>query len=720
MINISIEKLDSLFQSYNYQVAKQSNTSLRIYTLRYGMYHAAELIKLNDSVDESSAKAEFSQLGYATEVKTFSSEEEIEEYLFEGFFIKTPLGNELKKRYKKFVSQQLRNLPEGSQYEYINSAYTKIFQDEEGFVIETENLIPENSILVQEINNLLLNTKGAIFIIIEAPAGFGKTCTAYEILNTFSAEECKKLPFFSELSRNREARIFKHILLNEIDEQFPIGIKKNIVLDQITKGRIPLIIDGFDELITRESTKEEVESMLTTIVELLNGEAKVIVTTRKTAMFSSEEFFRSIDSSRNKFSIARFEIKEPTLENWLPQDRIQLLQSKNFPLEYIENPVLLAYLRNISIQIFKSYLSQDAENSIADKYIDYLLKREQRRQNIKITAKEQLRIFRKLVRLMTEYNFTAESKGLIKDLIRDYNHRILVRSLDDYIPDERPSFDDLAETLSNHAFLDRKQGGNIGIVNDFIFGILVAENLILGKYEEYYSNYYEFIPQNFAIKAVQSYKIQTKEKKLDLWEAFNKDNKKFNYDVEFFFHIDYFFTKELKRGYSNLIIDGWYIEDLFFNNTSFHQSVFTQVIFKNCVFDLRIFTDCTFQNCTFNDCSLTPIDCKKNFNDFALFACHDNNGFLDKVEERIESAKQNQHVLNDYEILKTFFHQKKKKPIPRNISYLKSILSSYTPDQINKKISLLKRNKHIYFKDNICFISKEGVEYFDKLKKTLS
>jgi len=82
-MDISLESIDELFQSYNYQIAPASNNKLRIYTLRYGMYHAAELIKFDESFDESSIKAEYSENGYATEVKVFSSKEEIEEYLLE-------------------------------------------------------------------------------------------------------------------------------------------------------------------------------------------------------------------------------------------------------------------------------------------------------------------------------------------------------------------------------------------------------------------------------------------------------------------------------------------------------------------------------------------------------------------------------------------------------------------------------------------------------------
>lgn len=721
MLNISIEQLDKLFQSYNYQVSKSSNNDLRIYTLRYGMYHAAELIKLNENVDESILKNEFSQLGYATEVGSFSSKEEIEEYLFEGFFIKTPLGNELKRRYKQFVTKQLRNLPDGSTYEYINSSFNILLQNEDGAIIESENHNSTESIsLIDKINKLIVETPNSIFIIIEAPAGFGKTCTAYEILNKFSTVNSKKLPFFSELSRNKEARIFKHILLNEIDEQFPVGIKKNIVIDQITKGRIPLIIDGFDELISRKSTKEEVESMLTTILELLKGNAKIIVTTRKTALFSSEEFFKSIDQSSNKFSIARIEIKEPTIENWLDPERIRIIETNNFPLEYIENPVLLSYLRNISIEKFTKYLSENREESIIGKYLDYLLKREQIRQNIKLTTHEQFDIFKNLVRFMTEYNFTAESKDIIKDFIKDFNQKPLTRSLNDYIPEEKPSFEELVETISNHVFLDRKQNGNIGIINDFIFGILIAENLIAGDFEKNISNYNEILPIDFAYKAVQSYKIQTIENKNKLWKIFNKEERPFNYDIQFFFHLDYYFEKKFNKKYSCLIIDDLRITDVTFNHdSSFYQSVFSHVIFSNCYFDLNVFHDCTFQNCTFQNCSLLAISSKKFFNDFAVFACTDNNGFLLKISELIEHSKNNKILLDDFILLEHFFLPKNNKPIPRKISFLKSVLSEYPPDEINKKVSFMKQNQFVLFKDDLILVTSKGVNYYMKLKENL-
>ncbi|OFY82799.1 MAG: hypothetical protein A3F72_01565 [Bacteroidetes bacterium RIFCSPLOWO2_12_FULL_35_15] len=721
-MDISLESIDELFQSYNYQIAPASNNKLRIYTLRYGMYHAAELIKFDESFDESSIKAEYSENGYATEVKVFSSKEEIEEYLFEGFFIKTPLGNELKRRYTQFVNRQLKNLPEKSKYEYINGAFEIFSQDENGVVVESNSYNDtDKTSLLDKINLLVSETKGAILIIIEAAAGFGKTCTANEILNTFSALESKKLPFFTELSRNREARVFKHILLNEIDEQFPNGIKQNIVIEQIAKGRIPLIIDGFDELISTESKKEDVESMFTTIVDLLKGEAKIIITSRKTAMFSSKEFFNTIDTTNNKFSLARIEIKEPSVNNWLSSERIDLIQSKGFPLEHLANPVLLSYLRNIPIEKLKAYLSNEEDNSLVDKYINYLLKREQERQNLKISVETQLRIFRKLIRFMTEYNITAETKETIKDFLKDYNTNILKTSLNDYTAEEKPSLEDLIETLSNHVFLDRKASGMIGFVNDFIFGLLVGENLLLGKYKEYYPNINEILPQDFAIKAVQAFKIQPLERQEQLWSVFNQENSQFSYDTRFFFDLDYYFMKKFNKKYLNLFITDYSIKNVSFDSkATFTDSVFSSVIFNNCFFDLNVFNNCTFQNCFFDSCSIIPIHSTIHFNDFAIFASSDNNGFLDSVSELINCVDNKNDPLSDFTVLKKFFHPNRPKPVPRKISYIRKVLLPHTSEEISKKISTLKSNKHLFFKDDIAYISQKGITYFNQINNSLS
>lgn len=714
-----LKYVDKLFESYNYQLASNSTNKVRIYTLRYGMYHAAEIISFDESTEVLQYKNELSDLGYATELKVVRNIGEIEEYLFEGFFIKTPLGSELKKRYKYFVSRQLQNLPEGSKYEYINSSYDFIYQNKIGELEQVKTYDSKDELnLINNINNLINNTPGALFIIIEAPAGFGKTCTANEILNTFSPVDCKKLPFFTELSRNREARVFKHILLNEIDEQFPNGIKQNIVLEQIYKGRIPLIIDGFDELISKESNKEEVESMLATIVDLLKDDAKIIITSRKTALFNSNEFFNTVYDSIQDFSLARFEIKEPTVENWLNPDRLEIIEKNNFPINQIANPVLLSYLRNISLNKLNNYISL-GDGALIDKYFEYLLKREQVRQNLKLDNQTQFRIFRKLNRLMSEFNITAESKDTIKEFIKEYNLNILQDSLKEYSSEERPTIEDLVDTLSNHVLLDRKANGNVGFVNDFVFGFLIGENLILNKFQEHYQLFTKVVPQDFAIKSIDSFKIQSFEKREKLWNVYN--NNSFNYDIEFYLDLDYNLTNDIKRDYNNLFLTDRTLKYL--NFTSKHKiknSIFSSVIFENCTFDLSAFSDCSFQNCKFYDCKILNHKDSVRYENFGLYACTDNDDFINLINSSYSNedeliVNEKCEMLTEEIVLQQFLQIDSKRPKPRKFSYIKKNLSNYSDREISKVIDSLKRKEFIHFKDDVGFITREAMNYLNHI-----
>jgi len=711
----SIHLVDNLFKTYNYKISKSSTKEIRIYTLQYGMYHAAEIIIFDENTDITEFKKEFSEAGYATEIKVVKNISDVEEYLFEGFFIKTPLGAELQNRYKFFYNRQVQNLPEGSTYEYIDSSYDFILQNNLAEIVEIQHYEKKEISIIKKINDLINEIDTALFIIIEAPAGFGKTCTANEILNTISGTKSKRLPFFTELSRNREARVFKHILLNEIDEQFPNGIKQNVVLEQIYKGRIPLIIDGFDELITKETNKEDVESMLSTIVDLLKDNAKIIITSRKTAILSSTEFIETISSSIDNFHLARFEIKEPTIENWLDEDRLSLIKKNNFPINQISNPVLLSYIRNIPFDSLKQFIELE-NNVLIDKYFEYLLTREQNRQNLKLDNDSQFIIFRKLNRFMAELNFTADDKDTIKSFIKDYNQKLLMSSIRLYKSDERPTIDDLVETLSNHVLLDRKTDGKIGFINDFILGFLVAENLVFNKFQEHYQeNFYKIIPEDFSQKAIEAYRIQIKDLQIKLWEVYNGHT--FNYSQPFYFDLDYYLKGSLQRNFKNLFFSSTHIHNLKFDKEFFNCN-FSDVTFENCSFNLDLFKKTSFQNCKFLDCK---IECKENllYNDFALYACLDNNELIEQIRELYSKAiieeSDNNVELTEEIVLEQFLQVDKKRPKPRKFSYIKERLNQYPDREITRIIDILIRKEFLHFKDGVGFITREAMNYLNHI-----
>lgn len=55
--------------------------------------------------------------------------------------------------------------------------------------------------------------------------------------------------------------------------------------------------------------------MLSTIGDLLTDEAKIILTSRKTAIFAGTEFIDWVDSYNGNFDVIRFQLENLTLNN---------------------------------------------------------------------------------------------------------------------------------------------------------------------------------------------------------------------------------------------------------------------------------------------------------------------------------------------------------------------------------------------------------------------
>jgi hypothetical protein len=309
--------------------------------------------------------------------------EKIESELFNGFFMIKEVRQRLESDYHQFVKKQSEALLSG--YQYVQSSYT------------IDGHAPSEPNLVKDLLKYMASSKPTL-ILVEAAAGFGKTCTAYELIFRLVSSTAGPIntPLFTELSRNREARVFRHVLLDEI-ARFYRGLNPDLVEHEIMKGRIPLVIDGFDELLFRGVSKktdevlfQETAPMLETISELLDGSsanvevvggnAKVVLTTRRTAVLAGESFSQWVKEKGEKFDIVRFSILEPTVDDWLGHERKAKLVQKGLPLEKIRNPVLLSYLRNIDDEKFERHCS--SPSGILDHYFESMFQREMGRQDL--------------------------------------------------------------------------------------------------------------------------------------------------------------------------------------------------------------------------------------------------------------------------------------------------------------------------------------------------
>ncbi|HEC43392.1 MAG TPA: hypothetical protein ENI20_11240 [Bacteroides sp.] len=720
---LKANELDKIYSAYNYEIKSRKHRSVRVYVKKVGIYSAAEIIPLHKEYNYAKIQKEYSELGYATRVRDFQTIDQVENLLFKEYFLDSQFYQINSTRYDEYETKQMNLLPEGSKYEFIEVPYDFLIYENSGEMIDKgQSAGHGNNNIVKRLLEWIDYEKKPVFIIIEAAAGFGKTCIAFEVLRELVGYHDKLVPFFIELSKNRDARVFRHILLNEIENHFPEGINSSIVLNEITKGNIPLMIDGFDELLSKDLSKgskieSNVGNMLSTIMELLTDKSNLLITSRKTAIFDGESFNDWASSISTNFIIARFILKEPSIVDWLGSDKIKIFNNQEYDINKLANPVVLTYLRNIDKNSILDLISNE-EHGLFRKYFEFLLNREKIRQNLFIEIDDQIKIFRNLARFMVELDFRADTKEGIKDFFRAYCKEEIESCINNYPKTEKPSLEDLVETLSNHLFLDRKEQGFIGFINDFIFGSLIAESLVLNEFKLKDKNSESYIGEANCELAVEAYKINNEQNGKKLWKVFTNSN--FQFLHEFYFLLDIIFMRCINRNYKNLQIESRLLFDVKFINHNLSNIQFIRCQFTRCDFDPNLISNTTFQNCSFTDCE-TVIG--NNWDDSVVMEkCQSNNNLTKLYVEKPVPLKQSEGISNYNEVsihgilLRLFFNSIS--GAPKNTSK-RQIFASHKEDDpvhIKKGLKDLVSKGFLHPQGDMYFISKEGRSYYNKIK----
>lgn len=717
MVDYSV--LDNLYKLYGYDV--KDYDGIRVYEFKHGRYFGADIF----GDDKHSSQVEeilqmYQSQSFATSLKKNQTIEEVESELFASFFHVAAYKRMLRQQYNIYKEKIESRLSNNFEYSYVSGKYrNSIFKVGDNETLALSDYDGRGDIITRIEDGFSTYATYPQLTIIEAAAGFGKTCTAYEILKSFYSSEQDIIPLYIELSRNREARIFKHILQNEIEKQFQNIVTSDLVLHEIKQGKIPVIIDGFDELLSKDFETDahnlrDIESMLSTILDLLENRAKVIITSRKTAIFSGEDFYNSILRADRHFVLQRIALESPELNDWLTADQLELSKKcDDFKLEQVANPVLLSYVRSLSLDEFKNILNKEV--SIVDVYFKSLLDREQSRQALYMDEEQQKRVLRKLVRFMCEFDIKADSKAFIKELFLDYNNRIFSDYIEKCILNPKPTHEDLAETFSNHALLDRNNENQVGFINDFIFGVLIAENIVLRKFIEHYPDTYRHVlSQTFAELAVESYRIMPLDERSKLWNSIDAGG--YSYDDRFFFLSDVYLTDRLHRSeYKNILLESIEVKNVIFDGTLFTNVIFSRMTFRNCEFKCSILKESGFVDCSFYDCSWIPESIQEPTP--YLLGCDCNNDFIndlyaDNVPSTSFEVSESEKI--EQIILSMFIRTEGRVAGMRRMQTIRSECKGFSEHAVSKVLNSMKNNHYIIVNGGNCFIQQEGISYYTK------
>lgn len=680
------QKLIEIYRRYGFEIAKQYETEqILVFTIKNGYFDNADIVKLVKETNPSSAFEYFSNAGYACTIRTVLTSEQAEDQLFKGFFSIDSILARLKNDYDRFTSSIVAPFSKNARYEYINAPY------------QINGRLGTSS-PAQEIVTKLETAKPTLFLV-EAAAGFGKTCTAYELLRLL-IERGEYLPLFSELSRNRQAVIFRYILLDEIDRSFPV-LSSRLVQTEMKNGRVITILDGFDELLRKSEEGgdfENKEPMLETIGEFLMGSAKIVLTTRRTVLFEGDAFHNWVEKHSDEFDLIKIRISEPKVGDWLPESRLAPLREAELDVENIANPVLLSYLRCISNEDFEQ-VSRNP-HLLVEKYFDFMLDRERTRQDLHIDTEKQQLILGSIAEDMMEFGYTSEQRDYIVDHIQRVNAKLLDEALLSYPASERPTKEEISNKLASHALLDRSQRepNKIGFINEFVFGHFIGKNIL--KKDEWLSDDLRFIEP-----AVISYQPRADISKKRLWN-------KLKQSVEFLpisdqIDINIRLKGELDLRLCNDEAQGLEIIGITIGQKQISNFQFNDCLFKSCLFNVENLDKVTFLNCRFYGNTLSNASISSEI--YVLGGSGDQE-FIDALialdEVTHEEIEPDRRLLIERFILEKFW------PVGRNSIMhkhrpIKGVCAnngSFRPDELYEAILSLKKRKILLEPSQSAFI----------------
>lgn len=688
-MKLNAENLISKYKKYGFEYKKSySNDSYLTFTFKSGFFHNAEIIKITSQANNSDenhinqVREDLRKLGYSEKFTENLSFEEIENELFNGFFDVENWKKRIFSEYKTYTEKiiNIYSDKESLEYKYIDSPYSILNQKEE----------PKDSIIDDIIKKI--NENGTKLILIEAPAGFGKTSTSYELLNKLALDETKPIPFFTEFSRDRQAKIFSHVFVREVDRVFS-QVKSSLVEDELKNGRIVMILDGFDELLSETSQPqgeanknyENAEPMLETIGDLLSNEAKIIITSRRSAIFDDYVFEEWLGRFHNKFKFIRYRIDSPKIDDWLTNERKKSLEDVGISINSMANPVLLSYLRFLKEDNFNDLCKEP--NKIVDQYFYSMLERERERQNLLMSPEKQNEILTLLAADMCENDYTSDLKENIITFFKEKALNILEETRKLYKFGDRPSLDSLCNTLSNHAFFNRNNQDNtkLEFINEFILGNYIAEGILKSNGDWMANN------ERFVEPAVISYLPRTSLCKAELWDSLRSMIDFLDISIQMKFEF-YLLNKIKWERYNETSISSIELSNInIFNQSNLKEITFSNCIFYNSDFYFKNIEKATFINCKFYNCKSI------NHNDnILIFNCFSNNEFIESIEFESEEISYNNDEITKF-ILSKFWKLGSDKieriHIPLASIFKQIIQKGYNRDDVIIKLKNLKRKE---------------------------
>lgn len=592
------DKLIELYRMYQFRLEEENEKCL-VFSYRMGIFRSIEIVRLKDTMgckkEAARFEKEYREAGWSSiNITFYATIEKAEKTLFDSFFYIKEARQRLKAEYNEFCNLQTNRLQ--SKYTYVPSNYCNA---EERMSADLVEYVVKNA-----------KNQSARLTILEAAAGYGKTCTVYEILHQLVLHYPERIPLFIELSKNRMANIFLYVLQNEINDKFT-QLSTELVIEEIKKGKIPLIIDGFDELIQwkksielAENPDEQSLSMLSTIADLLGEDSKawILLTSRRSAIFTGDIFDEWVSTKLGSGCVVeRLQILKPSVREWIGEEKYACMCDKRIAIDNISNPVLLTMIRNQSLDDVKEMITN--EDTILEKYFIMLLEREETRQLLTLSVEKLYTIMEKLAADFAQYDIIADARDFIQDLLyeilKDDLMEFRIEYREKHGHESMVSNEDYIGRILNNSLLDRASmtSNQIGFINEFILGILVGDSVCDGYLlPEELLERLRFIDISATAFSSRSERRREEYYKLlkGILESIGGQSR---------LNVELNLLNKNDSNYENEYFNGLYFQKYHKFDTAFKfiNCTFSSCVFNQCEIQAEVFESSKFFNCQFFD-----------------------------------------------------------------------------------------------------------------------
>lgn len=594
------DKIIELYCMYRFRLEEDGGNCL-VFSYRMGVFRNIEIVGLKHTSDckkrITRLEGDYKAAGWdSINIVYYTTIEEVEKKLFDSFFYIEESRQRLRGEYDNFCKLQTKKLK--SQYSYIECSYCNSM---EKTATDLVKYVVEN-----------VDTNVARLTILEAAAGYGKTCTVYEILNQIVRHYPERIPLFIELSKNRMANIFLYVLQNEINEKFT-QLSDELVIREIKEGKIPLIIDGFDELIQwkksitlEENPDEQSLTMLSTIADLLGEDSKawILLTSRRSAIFAGDIFEEWVSTKLGKECVVdRLQILKPSVKEWIGYEKYNCMCENRIAIDNISNPVLLVWIRNQSLEEVKKLINN--EDEILSVYFSMLLEREENRQLLNLSVKELYRILENLASNFVQYDIMAENRDFIEEMLYEILQDDLMRYRIEYKQRYGSevgmlSNEDYIGRLSNNSLLDRVSmtSNQIGFINEFVMGILMGDAVCDGF----------LLPSELSEKfidiSVTALSSCGQKKRIEYYNRIKNTLEKMGGQCRLNSELNLLHRNQ--SNYENEYFSGVYFQKYYKFDSAykFKDCIFSSCVFDHCMIIAEVFENVKFFNCQFFDVTL--------------------------------------------------------------------------------------------------------------------